>query len=705
MPGIFVSLPPHFGDVPCVCVSFGAAAREGGVIARVTPEAAEPGLRDTLVEALTRSEGVGIAVCDRDFRYLLWNRFMEELTGLSAAEVLGRDALEMYPRSRDERMEEVLRRVLDGESVSLPDQRYTVPGVRSGWVSVQYWPHRAADGTVVGVVGIVHDVTERRRAEEENERLAAFPRESPNPVLECDGGGRVVYANPAASRLAAELGSRIERALPGPGHADLVRGALASGAAVRSVEVRVDGRVLSWSYHPHPPLGLVHLFGEDVTARRAMEERLRHEALHDPLTGLPNRRLLMDRLSAALDRGRRRGGGPALLFLDLDRFKVVNDSLGHPVGDQLLVAVADRLRPCVGPDDTVARFGGDEFAVLLQAGSAEAALRTAETVQRALSAPVGLGGYEVVTSASIGIAVATVQTDGPEALLRSADVAMYRAKAGGPGRCEVYDRAMHALALSRLRTETELRGALDRGEITPHYQPIVSLATGRISGVEALARWRHPERGWVHPAEFVGVAEESGAILELGRRVLAQACRDAGGWSSPSAAGLGVSVNLSVKQLAQADLVQQVRRALDDSGCDPARLRLEITESVLVDSAEAAASTLARLKELGLRVLMDDFGTGWSSLSALHRLPVDGLKVDRSFVAAMGRDGRAGELVASVVALAHALGLEVVAEGIERPDQLAGLRALGCDAAQGYFFSPAVDADALARLLAAGRTW
>ncbi|HYR08249.1 MAG TPA: bifunctional diguanylate cyclase/phosphodiesterase, partial [Longimicrobium sp.] len=368
-------------------------------------------------------------------------------------------------------------------------------------------------------------------------------------------------------------------------------------------------------------------------------------------------------------------------------------------------AVADRLRPCAGPDDTVARFGGDEFAVLLETGSAEAALRTAAGIQRALTAPIGLGGYEVVTSASIGIAVATPQTDGPEALLRSADAAMYRAKARGPGGCEVYDRAMHAQALARLRTETELRRALDRGEITPHYQPIVTLATGRISGVEALARWRHPERGWVQPGEFVGVAEESGAILELGRRVLLQACRDAGAWSRALACDVGVSVNLSVKQLAQADLVDQVRRALDDTGCDPARLRLEITESVLVENAEGAASTLARLRELGPRVLMDDFGTGYSSLSALHRLPVDGLKVDRSFVAAMGRDGRAGELVASVVALAHALGLEVVAEGIERPDQLDGLRALGCDAAQGFLFSPAVDAASLQRLLASDRSW
>ncbi|HEX2080576.1 MAG TPA: EAL domain-containing protein [Longimicrobium sp.] len=675
------------------------------MIARVAPEAADAGLRDSLVEALTGSEGIGIAVCDREFRYVLWNRFMEELTGLPAAAVLGRNALELYPRSRDERMEEILPRVLGGETVSLPDQRYTIPGVRSGWVWVQYRPHRAADGSVAGVVGIVHDVTDRKRAEEENERLAAFPRESPNPVLECDAAGRVVYANPAASALAAQLG-RLERALPGAGHADLVRGALASGVAVRAVEVQVDGRILSWSYHPHPPLGLVHLFGEDVTARRAMEERLRHEALHDPLTGLPNRRLLMERLSAALDRGRRRGGGPALLFLDLDRSKVINDSLGHPVGDQLLAAVADRLRACAGPGATVARFGGDEFAVLLESASVEAALRSAEAIQRALGAPVGLGGYEVCTAASIGIAVAGTQADGPEALVRSADAAMYRAKARGPGQCELYDRAMHAQALARLRTETELRRALERGEITPHYQPIVSLATGRVCGVEALARWRHPERGWVHPQEFVAVAEESGAIVDLGRRVLAQACREAGAWARVLPSGsAGVSVNLSVKQLAQADLVDQVRRAIEDAGADPAAVRLEITESVLVENADAAASTLARLKELGVRVLMDDFGTGWSSLSALHRLPVDGLKVDRSFVAAMGHDGRAGELVASVVRLARGLGLEVVAEGVESADQLEALRALGCDAAQGFLFSPAIDAEAVQRLLTSGRSW
>jgi diguanylate cyclase (GGDEF)-like protein/PAS domain S-box-containing protein len=673
------------------------------MIARLAPETADAALRDSLIDALTGSEGIGIAVCDSEFRYVLWNRFMEELTGLPAAAVLGRNALELYPRSRDERMEEILPRVLGGETVSLPDQRYTIPGVRSGWVWVQYRPHRAPDGSVAGVVGIVHDVTDRKRAEEENERLAAFPRESPNPVLECDAGGRVVYANPAASALAAQLG-RLERALPGAGHADLVRGALASGVAVRAVEVQVDGRILSWSYHPHPPLGLVHLFAEDVTARRAMEERLRHEALHDPLTGLPNRRLLMERLSAALDRGRRRGGGPALLFLDLDRFKVINDSLGHPVGDQLLAAVADRVRACAGAGATVARFGGDEFAVLLESASVDAALRTAGAIQRALAAPVGLGGYEVCTAASIGIAVAGAQADGPEALVRSADAAMYRAKARGPGQCEVYDRAMHAQALARLRTETELRRALERGEITPHYQPIVSLATGRVTGVEALARWRHPERGWVQPQEFVAVAEESGAIVELGRRVLAQACRDAGGWTAAGGRA-GVSVNLSVKQLAQADLVDQVRRAVEESRADPAALRLEITESVLVENADAAASTLSRLKELGVRVLMDDFGTGYSSLSALHRLPVDGLKVDRSFVAAMEHDGRAGELVASVVRLARGLGLEVVAEGVEHADQLAALRALGCDAAQGFLFSPAVDAEAIQRLLASGRSW
>jgi EAL domain-containing protein (putative c-di-GMP-specific phosphodiesterase class I) len=311
----------------------------------------------------------------------------------------------------------------------------------------------------------------------------------------------------------------------------------------------------------------------------------------------------------------------------------------------------------------------------------------------------------VFTTASIGIAAAGAQADGPDALLRGADAAMYRAKQQGPGRCEVYDRAMHARALARLRMESDLRRALDRDEVTAHYQPIVSLASGRVCGVEALARWRHPERGWVQPGEFVRAAEETGLILELGRRVLAEACGRAGEWSAALPGGLHVSVNLSVKQLAQADLVEQVRRTLGETGMEPARLRLEVTESVLVDNPAAAAATLGRLKELGVRVWMDDFGTGYSSLSTLHRLPIDGLKVDRSFVQAMGQDGRAGQVVASVLALARGLGLEVVAEGIERADQLAGLRLLGCDAGQGFLFSPAADADALRALLASDRRW
>jgi EAL domain-containing protein (putative c-di-GMP-specific phosphodiesterase class I) len=313
----------------------------------------------------------------------------------------------------------------------------------------------------------------------------------------------------------------------------------------------------------------------------------------------------------------------------------------------------------------------------------------------------------VFASASIGIALSGAQADGPEALLRGADAAMYRAKSRGPGHCELYDRAMHARALGRLRMETDLRRALDRGEVTAHYQPIVSLATGRVRGVEALARWRHPERGWVRPDEFVPAAEDTGMILELGRHVLAEACRRAREWADAPGGreGVEVSVNLSVKQLAQADLVEQVRRILDETGLDAARLRLEVTESVLVVDPAAAAAALARIKELGVRVVMDDFGTGYSSVAALHRLPIDGLKVDRSFVAAMGCDGRAGQVVASVLAMARGLGLEVVAEGIERADQLAGLRLLGCDAGQGYLFSPPADADTIRDLLASDRRW
>jgi predicted signal transduction protein with EAL and GGDEF domain len=372
------------------------------------------------------------------------------------------------------------------------------------------------------------------------------------------------------------------------------------------------------------------------------------------------------------------------------------------------VAVAGRLRASVRDTYTVARLGGDEFAVLLDAiPDVEFAIRATERIQAAISAPVSLSGYEVFTSATIGIALSSTAYGRPEYLLRNADMAMYRAKAAGMGRYEVFDRAMHADALLRLQTETDLRHAQERGEFRVFYQPIVSLADGRITGMEALVRWKHPERGWVQPPDFVPAAEETGLIFALGAWVLNEACRQLVAWqrSLPGHQGLTVSVNLSVKQFAQADLVDQVRRALEDSGLSPASLRLEVTESIIVENLESAAATLARLKALGLQVYMDDFGTGYSSLSSLHRLPIDALKVDRSFVSRLGTERDASALVRTIATLAHNLDLVLIAEGVETARQLDSLRALRCEYAQGYFFSVPIDAAAMADLLASGVSW
>jgi len=556
------------------------------------------------------------------------------------------------------------------------------------------------DPAVRGIIVNSRDVTERQRAEEANLRLAAFARENPNPIIECDGDGRVLWINGAGERLLAEMGVAADGLLP-EHHRRIVREAGASGAGARGQEAHVAERVFAWTYHPQPALGTVHLFGEEVTDRKSGEERLLHQARHDSLTGLPNRHLFMERLGESLFRFNQGAGQCAVLFLDLDRFKVVNDSLGHHVGDDLLVAVARRLRENVRASDTVARFGGDEFAILLTEMDDHAdATAIATRLADAVSAPVNLNGYEVFTSASIGIALATFGHDRPEYLLRNADMAMYRAK-GSPGVAwRVFDRGMHAQALARLQTETDLQRALQRGEFTLVYQPIVALKTGRIAGVEALCRWHHPERGLVEPAEFIATAEETGAILPLGNWVLREACRQLAAWRDELGVRIAVSVNLSARQFADPGLVDNVRDALRSSGLRPRHLKLEITESALLES-DVAEEVLRELRDLGIEMQMDDFGTGYSSLAALHRLPIRALKVDRTFVARIGEGDAPRQLVRTIVLMAQGLGLAAIAEGVETEAQLAEVRDAGCDYAQGYLISRPLAASALHGRLAA----
>jgi diguanylate cyclase (GGDEF)-like protein len=426
----------------------------------------------------------------------------------------------------------------------------------------------------------------------------------------------------------------------------------------------------------------------------------------------------MDRLTRCLLRKRRfREFHYAVLFLDLDGFKHVNDSLGHIAGDELLASVGRRLEDGVRANDTVgriasphtvARFGGDEFTILLEDLRApDDALTVAKRVQEALEHPFDVAGQEVFTTVSIGVVLDTDDYVRPEDLLRDADTAMYTAKASGRTQYAVFDGAMRAVAVERLQLGTDLKKAIDRDEFTTYYQPIVSLDVGVLAGFEALIRWNHARRGLVSPGEFIHLAEETGLIVRIGQAVLARACSDLRDWQRrfPKAAGLTVSVNLSGKELMQPDVVERVRHVLASTGVDAGLVKLEITESLLMDNPEAVAARLGSLRELGVRLSVDDFGTGYSSLSYLHRFPVHTLKIDRSFVSRIGADSGPAEIVRTVVALAHNLKLDTVAEGIEHREQLDALREMGCEFGQGYYFSRPLDREHVEDMLAAFPTW
>jgi diguanylate cyclase (GGDEF)-like protein len=445
----------------------------------------------------------------------------------------------------------------------------------------------------------------------------------------------------------------------------------------------------------------------DITDRKSGEARLVREALLDSLTGLGNRTLLCERMEHALERSRRDETLQfAVLFLDLDRFKIINDGLGHGVGDQLLCEFARRLVACVRPTDTVARLGGDEFVILLEAVSGVAdGARVATRIHALLRKPFELDGHEVFTTASIGIAPSSPRYRNVRDLLRDADSAMYRAKALGKSRHEMFDGAMNAQALEVLKLETDLRHAIEREEFLLHYQPIVSLADGSLRGFEALVRWRHPDRGMVSPAVFIPMMEETGLIVPLGTWVLGEACRQLKAWHERFGRmpPLGVSVNVSGKQFGKGDLVAEVEAALRETGLPARCLTLEITESVMMVNAEESLRILCALRALGAGISVDDFGVGYSSLSQLHRFPIDALKIDRSFIQRIGGDERDTEIIRTIVTLAHNLKMGVTAEGIETPLQLERVRALGAEAGQGYLFSkPLAVADVEAMLAGEG---
>ncbi|CAA9568872.1 diguanylate cyclase/phosphodiesterase (GGDEF & EAL domains) with PAS/PAC sensor(s) [uncultured Synechococcales cyanobacterium] len=704
-----------------------------------------------------------------DGRYIEVNDGFLRATGYARQEVIGRTTIELgnwvNPADRDlmhrmlqqdfwVRDLEVAFRIKSGE-------------VRVGLVSAEL----IHLGGELCLLAVVRDITERKRVEEalrvSEEKFSKAFRSSPDSItISTLTDGRVIEVNDSflritgytreevTNRTAAELNiwakptERIlmEQMLQQQG--EVLN--LEASFCVKSGEVRtglVSAEVIQLAGEP-----CLLIVIRDITDRKQADAQLLRSALYDHLTGLPNRALFMDRLRYALNHARRDDTYLfAILFLDVDRFKVVNDSLGHMMGDQLLIAIAARLEAAIRPGDTVARLGGDEFTILLDdIKVASDAIDVAERIHQKLQQPFNLSGHEVFTSASIGITLnqlydlqksraqpinhhfnpaspkgvgsdilALRQYEQPEDLLRDADIAMYRAKALGKARHEVFDTSMRVQAVSLLQMEMDLRRAIERQEFRVHYQPIVLLKTGEITGFEALVRWQHPKRGLISPTAFIPVAEETGLIVPIGWWVLQEACQQMRSWQlayahllQESTSALTISVNLSGKQFLQPDLLPQINRVLQETGLDTSSLKLEITESVIIEHTESITAILLELRAQGIQLYIDDFGTGYSSLSRLHQFPINRLKIDRSFVSRMHPNGNhnlqgdaleATPIVRTIITLADNLGMNVTAEGVETAQQLAQLKALGCECGQGYFFSRPIESNRVDAMLAASK--
>jgi diguanylate cyclase (GGDEF)-like protein/PAS domain S-box-containing protein len=668
---------------------------------------------------LASASPVGVFAVAEDGRLAYANERLREIFDMPAGVLDGTPWLARVPaEDRDRLVGEFRRARALGERMSL-DVRVAAGIDR--WARIHMAPVSKGPDQPTGLVGTIEDVTVEVTA-----RMALAAREAEYRMLAEHStdflsrhtiDGTFLYASPVSRAMLgwdseAMLGRTPRQLeLDHPDDVEIIErnwvGALREeGSRTAAYRARRrDGSIvwLETTFRAVRGPGGEALemvcVSRDISERKSAELELAHRALHDGLTGLPNRTLFLDRLGQALRRARRRDRGVAVVFLDLDRFKLVNDSLGHKAGDRLLVDVAMRLSSALRPSDTLARFGGDELTLLCEdIGDGEDARAIAQRLLETFAEPFLVQDGEAFLQASVGIALSRDGFEAPEDLIRDADAAMYRAKARGQG-VELFDEAMRQDVRDRLALEAALRRGIGRGELRLHCQPLVSLADARIEGFEALVRWEHPERGLVPPGSFIPLAEETGLIVPIGAWVLSEACAtlrriiDETGMAS-----LQVSVNVSPRQLQQPDFVAQVRAALDDNGLEPSRLVVEITESAIMEAG--AAAILRALKDIGVRLAMDDFGTGYSSLAHLRRFPLDVIKVDRSFVAGLG-DGQGSSIAGAIISLAHALGLRTVAEGIEDDEQRRAVLALGCDVGQGFHFARPMPVDDLTRLLAA----
>ena len=570
------------------------------IVRQIKAVRAERALRESnqFATEIIENAGEGIVVYDRDMRYVVFNHFMEELTGLSASEVIGRPAPDVFPHLREQHVDDLLERAMHGEQVSSPDIFFYVPNTeRRGWVSGVYRPHYDAKGNIAGVIGLIRDITERKTA----------------------------------------------------------------------------------------------------------EQQIEYQAYHDALTSLANRRLFQEHLTLALALAQRRQRLVAVLFLDLDHFKIVNDSLGHSTGDALLKIVAARLKAAVREGDTVARVGGDEFTIVLQElGDRSDAAVVAQKVLHTIAEPVEINGHRLYVTTSIGITLFPDDGDDAETLLKNADNAMYRAKAEGRNTYQMSTQELNRSTHERMTLESGLHQAMERSEFELLYQPQIDAKSMKIVGMEALLRWRHPERGLVPPSEFIAVAEDRGFIVVIGDWVLRTACRDARRFRDRGFPGFRVAVNISARQFHDEALISLVESALKESGLDARCLEVEITESIAMQNVELTLAVLKKLREIGVSIAIDDFGTGHSSLNYLKRFPIDALKIDKSFVDDVPDRFEDVAIVRSVIQLAQGLNLRVIAEGVEKLEQLDFLRDNGCGEVQGYYFSYPIAAADFERLFERG---
>jgi diguanylate cyclase (GGDEF)-like protein/PAS domain S-box-containing protein len=658
-----------------------------------------------------------IARLDRGLRHVYVSPSLERETGLTPSGLLGRTHAEVFPASISRKWGQALRRAM---RTGTPQRYEFIAEVPDGEqiFDVQILPEYAESGEVESLLCIGRNVTALRQAEQllrESEVRYRLMVEGSQQVFFYvhDAEHRFLYLSPSVEQVTGysaefllgkpydvlleggdneiEVHERTHALLDAPESTDpsvyvaMTRHSAGHTVALEIVETATTG-----------PGGTpaVQGFARDVTERYLAENRLREQALRDPLTGMPNRAYFMAELGRAAERAAESPDEAfAVAFLDLDRFKLINDSIGHPAGDRLLTLVADRIRRCLGPADLVARFGGDEFALLIpRAGRESEVSALIDRVLEKVAEPVTLDGTVLFISAAIGLSFGNGRQK-PDALLAHADMAMYRAKAAGGSAYRVYDETMHAETAARLELETDLRHALAGDQFTLHYQPVVDLRPGgRVVGMEALLRWRHPRRGMIPPDDFIPVAEETGLIVPIGEWVLRQACHQVPVWKERLGvdAPFTISVNLSPRQFLNRDLEERIHRILEETGTNPQWLAVEITESSVLESLDHSAAVLTVLRDAGLRVYMDDFGTGYASLAYLHRLPLDAIKIDRSFISGITTGSRERKLVASMLALAQSLGLPTIAEGVTSEQECDMLRGMGCEYAQGFLFSPAL---------------